>query len=199
MVSPHAKGKMMPSIALSAWFGSRMISLEAVDIQCAAVTNLPTPDPTLLEENLRGYVLPLSAHFQGFCRDLHTECAQFVGNHVDSRIQVLVQQSFVTPKLALDHGNPNKKNINADFNRFGLTLNLEAAHPRNQARLSHLGELNKWRNAAAHHGVPPRSIRLDLQGIRKWKISCSDLAGSLDDRMYNHLIDLIVGPTPWTP
>jgi hypothetical protein len=33
-------------------------------------------NPALLDENLRAYVLLLSAHFQGFCRDLYTECAQ---------------------------------------------------------------------------------------------------------------------------
>ncbi len=189
----------MPSGSLSKWSGTRMAALNEVDNQCDACVALPTPNPVLLDENLRAYVLLLSAHFQGFCRDLHTECAQFVGNNVPVRIQFLVQQSFTTPKLKLDHGNPNLEHINADFNRFGLTLDLKKADPRNQAHISHLGELNKWRNAAAHHGDPPKSISLSLAKVRTWKGSCSGLAASLDGIMYNQLRHLIKSPRPWIP
>lgn len=52
------------------WQNDRMHRLGEVDAQCAASLALAPPQPNLVEENLRGYVLLLSAHFQGFCRDL---------------------------------------------------------------------------------------------------------------------------------
>ena len=66
----------MPSASLLGWRNDRMLRLGAVEAQCAACLVLAPPQPNLVEENLRGYVLLLSAHFQGFCRDLYTECAE---------------------------------------------------------------------------------------------------------------------------
>jgi hypothetical protein len=53
-----------------------MPRLNEVDAHCAAVLALVPPNPAFLDETLRGFVLHLSAHFQGFCRDLYTECSQ---------------------------------------------------------------------------------------------------------------------------
>jgi hypothetical protein len=52
-----------------------MVRLAEIDAQCAASQVLAPPNPRLVDENLRGYVVLLSAHFQGFCRDLYTEAA----------------------------------------------------------------------------------------------------------------------------
>jgi len=186
----------MPSASLAKWSGVRMAALNEVDVQCAACLAAPAPNLTLLDENLRAYVLLLSAHFQGFCRDLYTECSQFVGGNVRSGIQFLIQQ-LLTNETALDHGNP--KNIKADFSRFGFVLDLQGVDPANASRISHLGNLNAWRNAAAHHSDPPKNIILNLANIRVWKNSCSGLAASLDRIMYNQLRTLIKSPKPWIP
>jgi hypothetical protein len=55
----------MPSAALLEWRGDRMLRLGEVDVQCTACLALVPPQPRLVEENLCGYVLLLSAHFQG--------------------------------------------------------------------------------------------------------------------------------------
>ena len=60
----------MPSASLHHWRTHRMPNLAEVDTQCTTSVALAPPNPRLVEENLRGYVLLLSAHFQGFCRDL---------------------------------------------------------------------------------------------------------------------------------
>ena len=70
----------MPSRALGIWDGERLPRLALVDGQLAAVA-----DPRLTEENLRGFVVLLSAHFQGFCRDLYTEAAIVVVSKVRVR------------------------------------------------------------------------------------------------------------------
>ena len=147
----------------------------------------------------------LSAHFQGFCRDLYTEGAQFVASNVAAGLQILIQQSFIYPRTALDHGNPNLENIKADFNRFGFILDLPAADPANARRLADLSDLMRWRNAAAHHGDPPtrgnppRAIPLTRSGIVGWKGSCTGLAASLDGIMYNRLRGLARNRRPWVP
>jgi hypothetical protein len=51
-----------------------MPRLNEVEAHRAAVLALVPPNPTFLDETLRGFVLHLSAHFQGFCRDLYIEC-----------------------------------------------------------------------------------------------------------------------------
>ena len=80
----------MPSQALLHWQHDRMPRLDEVDTQCVT-TFMPVPPPALAEENLRAYVMLLSAHFQGFCRDLHTECIQIVATSVALSMQPLIQ------------------------------------------------------------------------------------------------------------
>src|ERR1700722_10232214 len=139
----------MPSASLLRWRNDRMPRLAEIDAQCAACLALVPPPPNLVEENLRGYVLLLSAHFQGLCRDLYAECAQIVVARVRPTLRVLIQAQF-TAHRALDHGNPNVKNLREDFERFDFTLDLSAADSANPLRLTHLAELNRWRNVAAH-------------------------------------------------
>src|SRR6266852_6293776 len=132
----------MPSVSLLRWRNDRMRRLGAVDAQCAASLALAPPRPNLVEENLRGYVLLLSAHFQGFCRELDVECAQVVVSKVRASLQTLIQFQF-TAHLKLNHGNPNLQNLREDFERFGFTLDLAGA-PGNPARLQDLATLNRW-------------------------------------------------------
>src|SRR6059058_1584907 len=100
----------MPSASLLRWQNDRMPRLAAVDTQCAASLVLAPPNPNLVEENLRGYLLALSAHFQGFCRELYTECALVVVSKVRPSLRVLIQAQF-TAHRKLDHGNPNVPNL----------------------------------------------------------------------------------------
>jgi hypothetical protein len=168
----------MPSASLLQWQNDRMHRLSEVDAQCAASLALASPQPKLVEENLRGYVLLLSAHFQGFCRDLYTECAPIIASKVRPRLQLLIQAQF-TAHRKLDHGNPTLPNLRADFERFGFILNLAAAEPANPTRLDDLAELNKWRNVAAHHGtIPLGAPLLNLPLLQTWRNSCDGLAGS---------------------
>ncbi len=188
----------MPSMSLLGWRANRIFRLSEVDVQCAASTVLVPPQPNFVDENLRGYVLLLSAHFQGFCRDLYTECAQIVVTKIRVSLRTLMQRQFSAHRK-LDHGNPNFQNLKDDFERFGITLNLPAADPVNSSRLNDLSVMNKWRNVAAHHmaiptGVPPLTLPL----LRAWRSSCDGLATSLDAIMYNE-VRRILRRAPWIP
>jgi hypothetical protein len=175
-----------------------MPRLAGVAGQCVACPALVPAQPALVDESLRGYVLLLSAHFQGFCRDLHTECSQTVVSRVRPTLQALTLTQF-TAHRKLEHGNPNLQNLREDFQRFGFSLDLGAAGPANPARLAHLGELNRWRNVAAHHGKIPTGLApLGLPLLQGWRGSCDGLAASLDAMMYNQLRK-ILRRAPWVP
>jgi hypothetical protein len=188
---------LMPSASLTRWLSDRTPRLTEIDAQCTSCYAAIPPNPNLVEENLRGFILLLSAHFQGFCRDLYTECSQIIASKVRRSLEVIVQQQF-TSYRSLDHGNPNIENIKKDFNRFGFSLNMAAADPANNARLAELKRLNEWRNIVAHQGALPLGGLPTLPTIQGWRNSCSGLATSLDGIMYNRL-RTILRRRPWVP
>ena len=55
----------MPSASLQHWLNDRIPRLNEVEIQCAASQALAPPNPLLHEENLRGYIVLLSATSRG--------------------------------------------------------------------------------------------------------------------------------------
>jgi RiboL-PSP-HEPN len=195
MTTPEEKA--VPSASLLQWQNDRIPRLNEIDIQCAASLELTSPNPLLVDENLRGYIILLSAHFQGFCRDLYTESSQIIASKVRVTLQVLIQAQF-TAHRALDHGNPNLENLKKDFNRFGFKLNLAAADPANHRRLQDLSDLNKWRNIVAHQGTVPPGGLPALSDLRTWRNSCDGLAASLDRIMYNELRRMLKR-APWVP
>jgi hypothetical protein len=178
----------MPSVALLNWQNDRMLRLQQIELQCAAALAGVPPNAHLIDENLRGYAVLLSAHFQGFSRDLYTECVQVIASKVRTRLQPLIQSQF-NARRHLEHGNPNIDNIAADFSRFDIDLKAElATDPANQPRREHLTALNKWRNVAAHQGTSlPPGIPLNLPAVQAWRRSCDELATAIDGILYNEL------------
>ncbi len=187
----------MPSASLQHWHNERLPCLTEIDSQLATSRALAPPNPRLSEENLRGCIVLLSAHFQGFCRDLYTESAIAIAIKVRASLRPLIQAQFMANR-AIDHGNPNLQNLKKDFERFGFTLDLAAADPGNPARLHDLSELNKWRNIVAHYGVIPPTGLPSLADLQSWTSSCDGLAGSLDGIMYNE-VRKTLRRAPWTP
>ena len=189
----------MPSAAFTRWQNDRMPRLNEVDAHCAAVLALVPPNPTFLDETLRGFVLHLSAHFQGFCRDLYTECSQDWIAAIPAGPQAASQAQF-SARLTLEKGNPSYDNIKSDFNRFGFLLDLQAAHPAGPQQVTDLGHLNAWRNKAAHQGTQPLTggvpAALTLAIVQGWRDSRDGLASSLDGIMRAELLR-IMGVAPW--
>jgi hypothetical protein len=186
---------VVPSTSLLYWQNDRMPRLQQIDLQCAASLAAALPNAHLIDENLRGHVVLLSAHFQGFCRDLYTEAAQVIVSRVRPSLQKLIQGQF-TSHRKLDRGNPTSDNLKMDFKRFGFALDL-GIDPANVSRLDDLSALNKWRNVAAHQGpTVPVGVSLDLPSLRSWRTSCDGLATSLDAILYNQL-RRILRRVPW--
>jgi hypothetical protein len=189
----------VPSAAFTRWQNDRMPRLTEVDAHCAAVLALAPPNPTFLDETLRGFVPHLSAHFQGFCRNLYTECSQIWIAAIPAGLRATAQAQF-TAQMALEKGNPTHDNIKRDFNRFGFLLDLQAAHPAGPQQVTDLGHLNDWRNKAAHQGTQPLKggvpPALTLPIVQGWRTSCAGLATSLDSIMRAELLR-IMGVAPW--
>ncbi len=185
----------MPSASLLRWQNDRMPRLQQVDLQCAGCLAAAPPNVHLIEENLRGYVVLLSAHFQGFCRNLYSEATLVIASKVRPALRRMIQEQFSAHRK-LDHGNPSLQHLKEDFERFGFTLDL-AADPANLPCLTDLSSMNKWRNVAAHQGTtPPAGIPLNLPSLQAWRGSCDGLATSLDGILYNELRK-ILRRAPW--
>lgn len=191
------QGIAVPSAALTRWQNDRMPRLGGVEAHCAAL--FAPPSPPLAEESLQGYVMLVSGHFQGFCRDLYSECVQLCAAAAPATMRTTIQTQFAAG-LALNIGNPTIENIRKDFKRFDFQLNLEGAAPGNPQRVTYLGHLNYWRNHVAHQQAtpPPAGVPavLTLADVQAWRASCDGLAASLDDIMRQELTR-ILGVAPW--
>ena len=181
------------------WQNDRMLRLHDVDAHCRVVQAAVQPNLLFLDESLRGFVLHLSAHFQGFCRDLYTECSQIWIASIPAGLKATAQAQF-SAQLALEKGNPSYDNIKRDFDRFGFSLNLQIAQHQGGQPLTKLAHLNAWRNKAAHQGTQPLRqgvpTSLTLPIVQDWFTTCDTIAASLDGIMHSEL-SRILGIAPW--
>ncbi len=206
----------MPSAALTSWRNDRLVRLGLVEAHCStlmppahvfspggvAPPPLPAPVPAIspiARESLQGLVMLLSGHFQGFCRDLYTECAQICAATVPPGLFDTVLAQFAA-ELKLDSMNPTVETIRRDFERFGFAFDFAGTDPANPPRITHLGHLNYWRNAIAHQKATSPSRHaptpLTLANVQLWKAACDGLAGSLDGILVVKLLP-ILGVAPW--
>jgi hypothetical protein len=147
------------------------------------------------------YAILLSSQFQGFCRDLHSECADAIVALSTIGIRAIVRPQFAWGRT-LDRGNPSPGNLGSDFGRFGVDFWIEVRndHHLNQRRRELLEELNAWRNAIAHQDFDPARLGgttiLHLATVRQWRNSLDHLAVSFDNVMCTHLRTTL-GTDPW--
>jgi len=150
----------MPSPALIRWRADRTDALNEIEGVYRSVAGTASRRRATMQQLNQAYTLLLSSEFQGFCRNLHTECASVVAGILPSTVQNLVRDSLILGRK-LNAGNPNPGNIGADFNRFDLLFwqVVDAAHPRNARRRTLLEQLNRWRNAIAHNDFDASMLR----------------------------------------
>jgi hypothetical protein len=194
----------MPSDALLDWQTVRLPSLQNVEADCIHLEALHAAIPDRAQEYIRSYAVLLNAEFQGFCRELHSECAQRLVDSINpiALRGVLRWQCLYGRKL--DTGNPSPSNLGADFNRYGLDFwpAVLAVDPSHAVRRHRLAMLGAWRNAIAHHDYDAAelggTITLTIAQVRDWRIDCHSLAIAFDEVVRIHL-HATTGASPWPP
>lgn len=169
----------MPSQALNDWLSTRTGALDGVFGALRALPRSKQVQRAAVQNLSRSYTVMLSAEFQGFCKDLHRECAEHFVSLVPEAIRDVVRQQFLAHRL-LDRGDPNPGNIGADFNRLGLKLFDEARQEdtRTPDWRASLDELNEWRNAVAHNDYSTRRQRTTYRGsVTRMAVGVRSLGG----------------------
>lgn len=194
----------MPSDALHDWQTDRLPRLRNVEVDCLYLEALHAADPQRVQEFIRSYAVLLSSEFQGFCRDLHSECADRlvdaitpVGLQTVLRLQCMYGRKLKT-------GNPTPGTLGADFNRFGFDLwpGVLALDPGHAARQHRLALLYAWRNVIAHHDYEAADLggttTLTITQVRDWQTDCDAFAVAFDAVIRSNL-QITTGVLPWQP
>lgn len=192
----------MPSNSLQHWKTTRIVELEEIENAHLQVGGVARGRRYATQQINHAYTMLLSSQFQGFCRDLHSESVDHIVRCVTPRSLHAVLRAEFTLHRKLDRGNPNPGNIGSDFNRLGMMFwaQVRAQSRWNQVRISHLEDLNNWRNAIAHHDFDPGqlggTISLRLAMVRRWRKACESLAAVFDFIIGNHIAQM-TGSQPW--
>ncbi len=193
----------MPSLALQMWDTDRVAALDGLENAHRALGGSGLGRRIAIQQLNQAYAMMLSSQFQGFCRDLHTECARLLVAPIAS--PNLRQALYVNAVHGrrLDAGNPNPGNLGTDFNRLGLLFwpTVDVDHPRNPRRKVLLEELNSWRNAIAHQSFAPTMLRggrivLPLTRVQSWRKACAGLSRSFD-RVLGGFLLALTGLPSW--
>lgn len=191
----------MPSQSLIRWNGERAEALDEIEHAHVMVGGTERGRRYATQQINYSYAALLSAHFQGFCRDLHTECADHLIALAPAQLREILQTEFAWNR-SLSRGNPHPGALGSDFNRLGVRIwvEIDALDARNQRRRELLQELVDWRNAIAHQDFDPVApggvVTLHLVRVRAWRSAVNVLARHFDQAMYNYLRTLL-GSAPW--
>lgn len=191
----------MPSHSLTKWNTERAEALNEIESAHAMVGGTERGRRYATQQINYSYAALLSSHFQGFCRDLHSECIDHIVAIVPAQIRGLMRAELLWNR-SLARGNPHPGAIGSDFNRLGVDLWVEvyALETRNERRRELLQELVDWRNAIAHQDFDPvapgGSAALQLGRVKRWRRAVNALARHFDQVMYNYLRGLLAA-APW--
>lgn len=191
----------MASASLTAWRTSRAAKLDEIAAAHRSVGGTGRGRRYATEQINHAYAVLLSSQFQGFSRDLHSECADALLTHQAFTVLRAVLTPALTQGRKLDVGNANAGNIGSDYNKFGLLFwaAVHAADANAVVWKDELEALSRWRNAIAHQDfrtVLPGTTTLRLDQVRKWRRACDGLARTFDKVMRLHLASLL-GHDPW--
>jgi hypothetical protein len=197
----------MSSHALRRWQTDQSAELDRVQAAHHMIGGVGPGRRWRIQHINDSYILLLAAHFQLFCRNLHTEAATFFVSQMPIPVpaRTTVQVALMRDRQ-LDRANAQPGSLGSDFGRLGMDLwkELENHNPQNKARQQRLEQLNVWRNAIAHQSLPlgPQQLRLagsssrTLRHIRDWRTSCAALAKGMDRTVASHL-QAMIGVAPW--
>ncbi len=196
----------MPSRALARWLSEAQADLDELEEAQARASNKRRTRHALARHLCRAYVVSLSAQFQRFCRDLHSEAAQRLADAIEPKAFRGAVLRLLTDGRRLDAGNATGGTLGPDFDRLGLAFLTELeTRPENRRRRLDLERLNVWRNAIVHldftlkpgreklvRGTSPDSVG----DVRRFRRACDALAREFDRIVRAH-VSGVVGGDPW--
>lgn len=188
------------SASLQRWLHHRIVELDRIEAAHRAVGGSKRGRRWATGHINQAYVVLLSSHFQGFCRDLHSECIDRLARSITPTALQGTLRSELFFARKLDRGNPTPGNIGSDFNRLGVSFwpEMRRRNVLNRTRQSRLDQLSRWRNAVAHQDFPltltPHFVT--MRTIRSWRRACDALAHSSDTVMRDYLTE-VTGLEPW--
>jgi hypothetical protein len=192
----------MASSALAKWQGTRAAELDGLEAVQHALRDAGSQRMATTQQVNRAWAMLLSSHFQGFCRDLHTEALDCLLEATRPEKWQRALRRALLSNRALDRGNPHAGAIGHDFNGLGMALweLVDAADKRNRRRRDLLDELNRWRNAIAHQDFDPAALggrtTVTVGMIRSWRAACDMLALSFD-LVVGRYAAAITNTVPW--
>lgn len=191
----------MPSNSLIRWNSERVAALDEIENAHVMIGGSERGRRFATQQINFAYATLLSSQFQGFCRDLHTECVERFVAVLPIPFRRFVRAEFVWNR-SLNRGNPHPGAIGSDFGRLGIDFwrEVDSVDTRNPRRRLFLQQLIDWRNAIAHHDFDAvaheGAISLHLAEVRAWRSAINVLARHFDQTMYNYLHALL-GSIPW--
>ena len=115
----------MPSLALKRWRTDRSATLNEIERAHRLVGGAGPGRFATTQQLNQAYALLLSSQFQGFCRDLHQECADYLVAPVVSPVLQAMYRNNLLFGRKLDAGNPNPGNIGT----LSLCTTVTLTHP----------------------------------------------------------------------
>jgi hypothetical protein len=193
------------SRALTIWQTDSSDKLDELIIAHASVGGIARGRRYATAQINASLVVQLAAHFQLFCRDLHTETARLLVLAAPAGYRAMLRVGF-TRRRGLDRGNASAQTIGSDFERFDLDIWAEASvvSLRTEMRRMRLNQLTAWRNAVTHQdfafSAQQESLlsgtHLTLAWARRWRAACDGLAHTFDDVVAAH-VQIATGRRPW--
>lgn len=196
----------MPSNALERWQSLTAHRLAVLHRALDHAAGESTTDADAADQADQAFVIMLAAHFQGFCRDLHNECALHLVTYAESQSIDLARivQARLTEGRRLSQGAANSATIAADFSRFGIPFWAESefSNPTIAMDRAALDEMASARNALAHQDFArlpgQRPPEVSPATIERWRAACDALAVAIDAAMCQILLRYIGADWRWS-
>jgi hypothetical protein len=193
------------SRALQEWQRESCAVFDEIELVHGKVEGTGVGRRVLTQQVNFAYAALLTAHFQRFCRSVHSEATQVIVATVSHEALAGIMEGLLTENRILDKGNPTPSNLGSDFRRFGFAFweAVEEDDKRNAKRKTKLEQLCEWRNGIAHGDIPrklaeeklfPKNVTLDT--CKEWRSALGALAASIDKVMAAQCENLGC-PRPW--
>lgn len=99
----------MSSFALQTWQEARSGQLDELDLAHGVVGSTGPGRRYATRQLNHAYTVAIASHFQGFCRDLHSECADVIADAIHSAGVFGSMDSSAVADIAFDRPNPESQ------------------------------------------------------------------------------------------